>query len=76
MNTEEENNGYDVVFKGNIHGSAWKKGGGRGEGLLRRPNPVLQQVYGQIFKDDINVFFSFSDICFMHFMFLRFALFW
>jgi hypothetical protein len=34
MNSEE-NNGYDVVFKGNIHGSAWKKGGGMSEGLLR-----------------------------------------
>jgi hypothetical protein len=28
-NTEEENNGY-VVFKWNIHGLAWKAGGGQG----------------------------------------------
>ncbi len=69
--TEEENNGYPVVFIWNIHGST---GGGRGGGeggaatyhwgggvtpLLRPPHHFLQQALGQIFKDDV---YSFSSI--------------
>jgi hypothetical protein len=50
---EEENNGY-VVLKWNIPGSAGIKGGGEGGEAY----PFLQQASGQIFKDDVNEFFS------------------
>jgi hypothetical protein len=33
-------------------------GVGGGEALLRPPLPFLQQAFGQIFKDDVNEFFS------------------
>jgi hypothetical protein len=37
----------------------------RGKVILRPPHSVLQQASGQIFKDDVNGFSSYSTICFM-----------
>jgi len=39
------------------------RGGGRYS--TRRPHTFIQQIFGQKFKDDVNVFFSISDICFI-----------
>jgi hypothetical protein len=36
-----------------------------GGGYYARPHPFLQQASGQIFKYDVNDFFSTSVICFM-----------